>query len=184
MPEDVSSTRIDEATESLNTKKFYLLLLFVSIVGIIGSLMMVLFFFLEDLLTGLIWGDIPVASLTPVFNPWILVIGIAGGLCVGLIRYYFHGQIAIMAEDLNEFNEKGRFGLKQGIELFIRGLASLVCGAPLASPYGLYRSVAGNLHRRESPDAFLWSPRPLLPSADSSVHSLPLHSGEPSSSLR
>ena len=63
MPEDVSSTRIDEATESLNTKKFYLLLLFVSIVGIIGSLMMVLFFFLEDLLTGLIWGDIPVASL-------------------------------------------------------------------------------------------------------------------------
>ncbi|HOW34757.1 MAG TPA: hypothetical protein PLN32_09940, partial [Methanoregulaceae archaeon] len=110
MPEDVSSTRIDEATESLNTKKFYLLLLFVSIVGIIGALMMILFFFLEDLLIGMIWKDIPVDSLSPVFNPWILAICLVGGLCVGLIRYYFKGEIAIMAEDLNEFNEKGRFG--------------------------------------------------------------------------
>ncbi|HPM61988.1 MAG TPA: hypothetical protein PK955_05880, partial [Methanoregulaceae archaeon] len=131
MREVESSKKIEEATDSLNTRNFYFLLLFVSLVGVIGALLMVLFFFLEDLLTGLIWGDIPVASLTPVFNPWILVIGIIGGLCVGLIRYYFHGRIAIMAEDLNEFNEKGRFGLKQGIELFIRGLASLVCGAPL-----------------------------------------------------
>ncbi len=36
-----------------------------------------------------------------------------------------------MAEDLIEFTEKGRFDLKRGIELFIRGLVSLVCGAPL-----------------------------------------------------
>jgi len=145
MPEDVSSTRIDEATESLNTKKFYLLLLFVSIVGIIGALMMILFFFLEDLLIGMIWKDIPVDSLSPVFNPWILAICLVGGLCVGLIRYYFKGEIAIMAEDLNEFNEKGRFGLKRGIELFIRGLASLVCGAPLGpeAPLTVSTGAAG-----------------------------------------
>jgi len=147
MREVESSKKIEQATDSLNTRKFYFLLLFVSLLGVIGALLMVLFFFLEDLLTGLIWRDIPVGSLTPVFNPWILVIGVAGGLCVGLIRYYFHGQIAIMAEDLNEFNEKGRFGLKQGIELFIRGLASLVCGAPLGpeAPLTVSTGAAGTL---------------------------------------
>ncbi len=131
MPEDLSSTRIDEATESLNTKKFYLLLLFVSVIGAIGALMMIVFFFLEDTFTELVWNGIPVDSLTPVFNPWILVICILGGLSVGLIRHYFKGEIAIMAEDLIEFNREGRFALKRGIELFIRGLVSLVCGAPL-----------------------------------------------------
>jgi len=131
MPEDVSSTKIDEATESLNTKKFYLLLLFVSVIGALGALMMIVFFFLEDSLITLLWKGISVDSLSPVFNPWILVICVLGGLGVGLVRYYFNGEIAIMAEDLIEFNEKGRFGLKRGIELFIRGLTSLVCGAPL-----------------------------------------------------
>ncbi len=147
MREVESSKNIEKATDSLNTREFYLLLLFVSFVGVVGALLMVLFFFLEDLLTGLIWGDIPVDSLTPVFNPWILLIGVAGGLCVGLIRYYFHGQIAIMAEDLNEFNEKGRFVLKQGIELFLRGLASLVCGAPLGpeAPLTVSIGAAGTL---------------------------------------
>ena len=72
-----------------------------------------------------------VTPCTPVFNPWILVICILGGLGVGLIRHYFKGEIAIMAEDLVEFTEKGRFELKRGIELFFRGLVSLVCGAPL-----------------------------------------------------
>jgi H+/Cl- antiporter ClcA len=61
----------------------------------------------------------------------ILVICIIGGLGVGLIRHYFKSEIAIMAEDLIEFTEKGRFDLKRGIELFIRGMVSLVCGAPL-----------------------------------------------------
>jgi H+/Cl- antiporter ClcA len=145
MKEDASSRKIEEATDSLNTKKFYVLLIFVSLVGVVGALMMILFFFLEDLLIGVIWKDIPVDSLTPVFNPWILVICLVGGLCVGLIRYYFQGEIAIMAEDLNEFNEKGRFGLKRGIELFIRGLASLVCGAPLGpeAPLTVSTGAAG-----------------------------------------
>jgi H+/Cl- antiporter ClcA len=131
MPDDISSSRIDEATDSLNTRKFYLLLIFVSLIGVLGALMMIAFFFLEDALTDLLWKGIPVYSLTPVFNPWILVICVLGGLGVGLIRHYFNGEIAIMAEDLIEFNEKGRFGLKRGIELFLRGLVSLVCGAPL-----------------------------------------------------
>jgi H+/Cl- antiporter ClcA len=145
MKEDASSRKIEEATDSLNTKKFYVLLIFVSLVGVVGALTMILFFFLEDLLIGVIWKDIPVDSLTPVFNPWILVICLVGGLCVGLIRYYFQGEIAIMAEDLNEFNEKGRFGLKRGIELFIRGLASLVCGAPLGpeAPLTVSTGAAG-----------------------------------------
>ncbi|MDD1710935.1 MAG: chloride channel protein [Methanoregulaceae archaeon] len=145
MKEDASSRKIEEATDSLNTKKFYVLLIFVSLVGVVGALIMILFFFLEDLLIGVIWKDIPVDSLTPVFNPWILVICLVGGLCVGLIRYYFQGEIAIMAEDLNEFNEKGRFGLKRGIELFIRGLASLVCGAPLGpeAPLTVSTGAAG-----------------------------------------
>jgi H+/Cl- antiporter ClcA len=131
MPDDIRSSRIDEATDSLNTRKFYLLLIFVSLIGVLGALMMIAFFFLEDALTDLLWKGIPVDSLTPVFSPWILVICVLGGLGVGLIRHYFNGGIAIMAEDLIEFNEKGRFGLKRGIELFIRGLVSLVCGAPL-----------------------------------------------------
>jgi H+/Cl- antiporter ClcA len=147
MPGDVSSTRIDEATDSLNTKKFYLLLLFVSVIGAIGALIMIVFFFLEDLFTAIVWNDIQVDSLSPVFNPWILVICILGGLIVGLIRYYFKGEIAIMAEDLIEFNKEGRFGLKRGIELFFRGLVSLVCGAPLGpeAPLTVSTGAAGTL---------------------------------------
>jgi H+/Cl- antiporter ClcA len=147
MPDDVSSTRIDEATESLNTRKFYILLLFVSLVGAIGALMMIVFFFLEDLFTAIVWNDIPVDSLSPVFNPWILVICVVGGLLVGLIRHYFKGEIAIMAEDLIKFDREGKFGLKRGIELFFRGLVSLVCGAPLGpeAPLTVSTGAAGTL---------------------------------------
>ena len=48
MPEDTSSKKIDEASDSLNTGKFYILLLFVSLIGIIGALMMIAFVFLQD----------------------------------------------------------------------------------------------------------------------------------------
>jgi H+/Cl- antiporter ClcA len=147
MPENVGSERIDEATESLNTLKFYLLLIFVALIGVIGALMMIVFFFLENIFTAIVWNDIPIESLSPVFNPWILVICIIGGLSVGLIRYYFKGEIAIMAEDLNQFNKEGRFGLKRGIELFFRGLVSLVCGAPLGpeAPLTVSTGAAGTL---------------------------------------
>lgn len=145
MLDNVSSKRIEEATESLNTRKFYLLLLFVSIIGAIGALMMIVFFFLEDIFIAVIWNDIPVNSLTPIFNPWILIICVLGGLCVGLIRFYFKGEIAIMAEDLIQFDKEGRFGLKRGIELFFRGLVSLVCGAPLGpeAPLTVSTGAAG-----------------------------------------
>jgi H+/Cl- antiporter ClcA len=131
MPDNQGTCPVDAAAESLNTGKFYILLLFVAGLGAIGALMMVIFFFLEDVFVELLWGEITTDSLAPVFNPWILVICASGGLGVGLIRHYFRGEIAIMAEDLIEFNEKGRFTLKRGVELFIRGLVSLVCGAPL-----------------------------------------------------
>ena len=49
MPEDTSSKKIDEASDSLNTGKFYILLLFVSLIGIIGALMMIAFVFLQDI---------------------------------------------------------------------------------------------------------------------------------------
>jgi H+/Cl- antiporter ClcA len=145
MPEDPSSAKIDQATESLNTGKFYLLLLYVSMIGIIGALMMVVFFFLEDTITAILWNGIPIDSLVPVFNPWILIICVTGGLCVGAIRSYFKGDISIMAEDLIEFNRNGRFGLKRGIELFFRGLVSLVCGAPLGpeAPLTVSTGAAG-----------------------------------------
>ena len=45
--------------DSLNTRKFYLLLVFVSIVGVTGALLMIAFFFLEDLITGFLWNRIP-----------------------------------------------------------------------------------------------------------------------------
>ncbi|NYT07360.1 MAG: chloride channel protein [Methanomicrobiales archaeon] len=145
MAEVVSSTRIDEATESLNTKKFYLLLIIVSLIGVLGALMMFVFFFLEDIIAAFLWDGIPTGSLSPVFNPAILVICVIGGLGVGLIRHYFKGGISIMAEDLIEFNREGRFGKKQGIELFFRGLVSLVCGAPLGpeAPLTVATGAAG-----------------------------------------
>jgi len=147
MPGDVSSTRIDEATESLNTKKFYLLLLFVSLIGVLGALMMFAFFILEDFIAAFLWNGIPIDSFSPVFNPLILVICVLGGLGAGLIRSYFKGEIAIMAEDLIEFNREGRFGLKRGIELFFRGLVSLVCGAPLGpeAPLTVATGAAGTV---------------------------------------
>jgi H+/Cl- antiporter ClcA len=50
-----------------------------------------------------------------------------------------------MAEDLIEFDRTGRFGLKRGIELFLRGLVSLVCGAPLGpeAPLTVSTGAAG-----------------------------------------
>lgn len=147
MPPDVSSSGIDEATDSLNTKQFYLLLLFVSVIGAIGALMMIAFLFLQDSLTAIVWNDIPVDSLSPVFNPLILVICGIGGLGAGLIRRHFKGEIAIMAEDLIGFNREGRFPLKRGIELFLRGLVSLVCGAPLGpeAPLTVSAGAAGTV---------------------------------------
>ena len=62
MPEDTSSKKIDEVSDSLNTRKFYLLLLFVSFIGIIGALMMIAFVFLQESLTAILWKDIPVDS--------------------------------------------------------------------------------------------------------------------------
>ena len=147
MHEGMSSRKIDEATDSLNTKNFYLLLLFVSLVGAIGALMMIVFFLLQETLTALIWNDVPVYSFTPVFNPMILIICLLGGLGVGIIRHSFKGEIAIMAEDLIEFNNTGRFSLRRGIELFIRGLVSLICGAPLGpeAPLTVSAGAAGTL---------------------------------------
>ena len=147
MAEAVSSTRIDEAAESLNTRKFYLLLIVVSLIGVLGALMMFLFFILEDIIAAFLWDGIPIDSLSPVFNPLILLICVLGGLGVGLIRRTFQGGISIMAEDLIEFNREGRFGLKQGIELFFRGLVSLVCGAPLGpeAPLTVATGAAGTV---------------------------------------
>jgi len=131
MPNDMSSSNQDLPAEFQITGKFYLLLLFVSGIGVISALIMILFFFLQNAFTNLIWKGIYADSLSPVFNPWIMLICILGGLGVGVIRHYFKGDIAIMAEDLIEFNKTGRFAMKRGLELFIRGLVSLVCGAPL-----------------------------------------------------
>ena len=60
MPGNVTITDIDEEMDSLNNRKFYLLLIFVSIVGVTGALLMIPFFFLEDLITGFLWNGIPV----------------------------------------------------------------------------------------------------------------------------
>ncbi len=51
MPGEGSSTKIDEATDSLNTREFYLLLLYVSVVGAVGALMLIVFLFLEHEIT-------------------------------------------------------------------------------------------------------------------------------------
>jgi len=130
---------------SLDSKEFYLLLLLVACVGGIGALLMVVFIFLQDAITHILWAGIPTLSVTPVLNPWILVICMLGGLVVGAIRVLFRGEIAIMAEDLVEFAREGRFSLKRGAELFIRGLVSLVCGAPLGpeAPLTVSAGAAG-----------------------------------------
>jgi H+/Cl- antiporter ClcA len=145
MQEPPAGPPVQLPDNSLNSREFYLLLLFVSVIGVLGALIMVVFFILQDYFTLLLWGEIPVNSLSPVFSPWILVICIVGGLGVGAIRHYFHSEITIMAEDLIEFDRTGRFGLKRGIELFLRGLVSLVCGAPLGpeAPLTVSTGAAG-----------------------------------------
>ena len=124
-------------------------------IGAVGAVMLIVFLFLEHAITNLLWNDVPIDSLSPVFNPAILAICVLGGLGTGLIRRYFDGEIAIMAEDLIEFNRDGRFALKRGIELFLRGLVSLVCGAPLGpeAPLTVAAGAAGTADRRESPPA-------------------------------
>jgi H+/Cl- antiporter ClcA len=136
---------VDAAADALTTGKLFVLLLLVAVSGAVGALLMVVFFFLQDTLTATIWGGISVDSFTPVFDPRILAICITGGLVVGLIRWYFRGSIAIMAEDLIEFNREGRFAMKKGIELFFRGLVSLVSGAPLGpeAPLTVSSGAAG-----------------------------------------
>jgi H+/Cl- antiporter ClcA len=131
MPEDKGGPPPGVADVSLNSKEFYALLLFVAVVGVAGALIFIVFFLVEDVLTGLLWEGISMNSLSPVFDLRILVLCILGGLLAGGIRSWLKGDIAIMAEDLIEFEKEGKFGLKRGLELFLRGLASLVCGAPL-----------------------------------------------------
>lgn len=145
MTDSAESSPINAAADTLTTGKLFALLLLVTILGAVGALLMVVFFLLEDTFTALVWQDISLDSLTPVFDPRILFICAAGGLAVGLIRWYFKGSIAIMAEDLIEFNEKGRFTAKKGIELFFRGLVSLVSGAPLGpeAPLTVSTGAAG-----------------------------------------
>jgi hypothetical protein len=44
--------------------------------------MMIAFIFLENALTATLWKDIPVESLSPVFNPVIMVICVTAGYSV------------------------------------------------------------------------------------------------------
>ena len=145
MADNPESSPINAAAETLSTGKFFVLLLLMTILGAVGALFMVIFFFLEDTFVALFWQDINLDSLVPVFDPRILIICITGGLIVGLIRWYFKGDIAIMAEDLIEFNKEGRFSVKKGVELFFRGLVSLVAGAPLGpeAPLTVSTGAAG-----------------------------------------
>jgi chloride channel protein, CIC family len=147
MADNPESSPINAAADTLTTGKLFVLLLLVTILGAIGALFMVLFFFLEDLFVALFWQGINLDSLVPVFDPRILVICATGGLIVGLIRWYFKGDIAIMAEDLIEFNKEGRFSAKKGVELFFRGLVSLVAGAPLGpeAPLTVSTGAAGTV---------------------------------------
>jgi len=145
MSDERSTFPADSATVSLNSKEFYLLLLFVAIVGVVGALLFIGFFAIQEFFTALLWNGIATSSLSPVFNPLIMVISVLGGILVGVIRAWFKGDIAIMAEDLIEFSEKGRFALKRGVELFLRGMVSLVCGAPLGpeAPLTVATGAAG-----------------------------------------
>jgi H+/Cl- antiporter ClcA len=146
MTDSPESSPINTAADTFKTGKLFAVLLLVTILGAVGALFMVLFFFLEDTFTALVWQDISLDSLVPVFDPRIPVICITGGLIVGLIRWYFAGDIAIMAEDLIEFNKEGRFSVKKGVELFFRGLVSLVSGAPLGpeAPLTVSTGAAGS----------------------------------------
>ena len=145
MTDNQGSSPVDAAADALTTGKFFVLILLVTVLGAIGALFMVFFFFLEDTFVALFWQGINLDSLVPVFDPRILVICVMGGLIVGLIRWYFKGDIAIMAEDLIEFNKEGRFSVKKGVELFFRGLVSLVAGAPLGpeAPLTVSTGAAG-----------------------------------------
>ncbi|MDD1716922.1 MAG: chloride channel protein, partial [Methanoregulaceae archaeon] len=147
MSDERSTPPADTATASLNSKEFYLLLLFVAIVGVVGALLFIVFFAIQEFFTALLWNGIAISSLSPVFNPIIMVISVLGGILVGVIRAWCKGDIAIMAEDLIEFSEKGRFALKRGVELFLRGMVSLVCGAPLGpeAPLTVATGAAGTV---------------------------------------
>ena len=146
MTDNPENSPIDAAADTVTTGKMFGVLLLVAILGAIGALFMVLFFFLEDTFTALIWQDLSLDSLVPVFDPRIPVICITGGLIVGLIRWYFAGDIAIMAEDLIEFNKEGRFSCEEGSRASSSGdWSPCVAGAPLGpeAPLTVSSGAAG-----------------------------------------
>lgn len=55
------------------------MLLYVSVIGAVGDLMLIAFLFLEHAITELLWKDVPINSLSPVFNPAIPAICVLGG---------------------------------------------------------------------------------------------------------
>ncbi len=57
MPDTEGTSPVDAAAESLNSRQFYILLLFVSVIGAIGALMMIIFFVLEDLFDEFLGAD-------------------------------------------------------------------------------------------------------------------------------
>ena len=101
--------------------------------------------------------------------PAILAICVLGGVGAGLIRRYFDGEIAIMAEDLIEFNRDGRFALKRGIETLPPGPRLPVCGAP-ARP-------GGPAHGRLGRGGTLIAERARLPSPVVTLSALSAISG-------
>jgi H+/Cl- antiporter ClcA len=122
-------------------KSYLRLMLLVAILGAVSAVITFVFVVLVNLLTDLIWKEVPIV-LGVDSRLFTFVICIIGGLLVGLLVKIFGDHNAIFSELMQEFGKTGRFDYHHAPGIVITAFISLIAGgslgpeAPLADACG------------------------------------------------
>jgi H+/Cl- antiporter ClcA len=122
-------------------KSYLRLMLLVAILGAVSAVITFVFVALVNLLTDLIWKEVPIVLGVDV-RVFTFVICIIGGLLVGLLVKLFGDHNAIFSELMQEFGKTGRFDYRHAPGIVITAFISLIAGgslgpeAPLADACG------------------------------------------------
>jgi H+/Cl- antiporter ClcA len=129
-------------------KSYLRLMLLVAILGAVSAVITFVFVALVNLLTDLIWIEVPIV-LGVDSRLFTFVICIIGGLLVGLLVKIFGDHNAIFSELMQEFGKTGRFDYHHAPGIVITAFISLIAGgslgpeAPLADACGGLGTLAG-----------------------------------------
>lgn len=130
--------------EILKKKDFYILLLIGGLYGAAAGLIITGFMKLLELSTDFVWETLPgLAGVGETTRFLPLIITLAGGLLMGVLRKYLGDTPKPMHETLEEFSETGGFPYKTLPQSFLIAITSLVFGASLGPEAALISLLGG-----------------------------------------